>query len=139
MTIHVERLQDEAIIVYRYPEKLESNQEIRDATVAEADLVLKMPDPVIWVIHDTRRLTIDFGRLVTALVTLTTEGPEGADDPRLRVAAISSSELVKLAAKAATQKQYGNWKVSIFETYEEALMHAREDLATERKNEIDNV
>jgi len=133
MTIHVERLEGEAVIVYRYPETLESDQEIRDALVAENDIAQAMPYPIIWVIHDTSQLKINFGRLVTALATLTTEGPEGFDDPRLRVAAVSGSQLIKFAAKAASQAQYGGWQVSIFETYEEALAHAREDLAQQEE------
>jgi hypothetical protein len=132
MAIQVERLDGEAIIVYRYPEKLESNQEIRDALVAENDIAEAMPDPVIWVIHDTSRLKIQFGRLVTALATLTREGPEGFDDPRLHVAVVSNSELIKFAAKAASQPQYGGWKAFVFDTYEQALAHTRANLAQQK-------
>jgi hypothetical protein len=46
----------------------------------------------------------------------------------LRIAAVSRSELIKLAARSASQQQYGGWKVMIFDTYEEALAHARKDL-----------
>jgi len=130
MAIQVEQLEGEAIIVCRYPETLESDQEIRGALVAENDIAQAMPDPAIWVIHDTSRLKINFGRLAT----LTTEGPEGFDDPRLRVAAVSGNQLIKFAAKAASQAQYGGWQVSIFETYEEALAHAREDLAKQQEH-----
>ena len=67
MAIQVEQLKGEAIIVYHYPEKLETNKEIRDALIVENDIAQAMPDPVIWVIHNTSRLNINFGRLVTAL------------------------------------------------------------------------
>ena len=129
MAIQVERIVDEPIIVYHYPEKLQSNEEIREALIEATELNKTMTDPIIWVIHNTTKLTLNFGTLVTALSTLTREGPEGFDDPRLRVAAVSQSELIKLAARSASQKQYGGWQVSIFETYEEALAHAREDIA----------
>jgi len=129
MPIKVEFIKDAPITVYHYPEKLESDQDLRDAVAEATKHNRDLPDPVIWVIHNTTKLNIDFGTLIIALSTLTRGGPEGFDDPRLRVAAVSSSELVKLAARSASQKQYGNWQVSIFDTYEEALTHAREDLA----------
>jgi hypothetical protein len=133
MPIQVEFMKDEPITVYHYPEKLESNQDIRDAVIEATNHNRNLTDPVIWVIHDTTHLKLDFSTLVSALVTLTKEGPEGFDDPRLRAAAVSSSELVKLAAKAAGQRQYGSWQVAIFNTYEEALAHAREDLAQRKQ------
>jgi hypothetical protein len=68
-----------------------------------------------------------------ALVTLTKEGPEGWDDPRLRIAAVSRNELIKFAARSASQRQYGSWQISIFDTYEEALAHVREDLVQRKE------
>ena len=133
MPIEVELMKDAPIVVFHWPEKLKSNQEIRDALEESTNQVRNIPDPVIWAIHNTTNLTIDFGTLVSALVTLTKEGPEGFDDPRFRVAAVSSSELIKLAARSASQKQYGGWNVFIFDTYEQALAHAREDLAQRRE------
>jgi hypothetical protein len=133
MTISVEKLQDEPIIVYRYPKKLESNQELRDALVAENNIVQKLPDPVVWVIHDVSQLTINFSSLISGLVTLTKEGPEGFDDPRLRIAAVSKNEWIRFAAQSASQRQYGGWQISIFDTYEQALAHVREDLAKRRE------
>lgn len=129
MAIQVEQIGDEPIIVHHYPEKLGSNQDVRDALAAEYAIFQRLPDPVVWVIHDTTKLTIDFGTLISALVTLTREGQVRPDDPRLRVAAVSRSELLRLAARSASQKQYGGWKVSIFDTYEHALNHVRADLA----------
>lgn len=133
MAIHVEKLKDEPIIVHHYPEKLSSNQDIRDAITAEYAIFASLPDPIVWVIHDTSRLTIDFGTLISALVTVTREGQARPDDPRLRVAAVSRSELLKLAARSASQRQYGGWQVSIFDTYEQALTHARRDLAQHKE------
>lgn len=134
MPIQVKQIGDEPIIVHHYPAKLESNQDIRDAIAAEYAIFQSLAAPVVWAIHDTTRLTIDFGTLISALVTLTREGPIRPDDSRLQVAAVSGSELVKLAARSASQRQYGGWSVSIFDTYEQALAHAREDLA-QRKEE----
>ncbi len=136
MVIRVEKIKDEPIIVYHYPEKLESNQEIRDAVIEGTNLNRNMPDPVIWVIHNTSKLKLDFSTLVSGLATLTMDGPEGFNDPRLRAAAVSSSELVKLAARSASQKQYGGWQVAIFDTYEQALAHAREDLARQKEQGV---
>ncbi|MBN1312231.1 MAG: hypothetical protein JXB30_12500 [Anaerolineae bacterium] len=133
MPIKVEFIEDMPITVYHYPEKLESNQDLRDALALATDHNRNLPDPVIWVIHNTSKLNLDFGTLVSSLVTLTKEGPEGFDDPRLRVAAVSGNELVKLAARSASQRQYGGWQVMIFDTYEEALAHAREDLARQKE------
>ena len=129
MTVPVEKLQDGPIIVYHYPEKLESNQELRDALIAENDIAQSLPDPAIWVIHDASKLSIHFSALISALITLTREGPEGFDDPRLRIIVVSKSDWIKFAAKSASQKQYGGWQISVFDTYEQALAHAREEMA----------
>ncbi len=133
MPVEVEFIQDAPITVYHYPERLESDQDLIDALVEATKHNQNLPDPVIWVIHNTSKLTLDFSTVVMALVTLTRDGPEGFDDPRLRIAAVSSSELVKLAARSASQKQYGGWQVAIFDTYEQALAHAREDLAQRKE------
>jgi hypothetical protein len=135
MPIQVEFIEDAPITVYHYPEMLESNQELRDALEEATTHNRKLPDPVIWVIHDTSRLRINFSALIMAMVTLTREGPEGWDDPRLRVAAVSRNELIKMAARSAAQRQYGGWNVMIFDTYEEALAHAREDLTQQKQQE----
>jgi hypothetical protein len=128
MTVKVEFIEDAPITVYHYPEKLESTLELKDAVIEGTNHNKEISDPVIWVIHNTSQLKINFSSLIMALVALTKEGPEGFDDPRLRIAAVSSSELIKLAARSASQQQYGGWKVLIFDTYEEALTYAREDL-----------
>ncbi len=133
MAIQVERIGNEPIIVNHYPEKLESNQELRDALVAENNIAQNLPDPVIWVIHDTSQLTINFSALISGLITLTREGPEGFDDPRLRIAVVSRSKWIQSAARSASQKQYGGWQISIFDTCEQALAHAREDLAQRKE------
>ena len=133
MPIRVEFIEDAPITVYHYPEILESNQELLDAVTEATNHNKNLPDPVIWVIHNTTKLKINFSALIMALVTLTKEGPEGFDDPRLRVAAVSKNELIKFAAKAASQRQYGSWQVWIFETYEEALAYVREDLAQQKQ------
>ncbi len=129
MPIEVEFIQDAPITVYHYPEKLESNQEIIDSLVVATNHNRNLPDPVIWVIYNTARLKLSFSALFSALVTLTKGGPEGWNDPRLRIAAVSKNEMVKLAAHSASKQQFGSWQVVIFDTYEEALAHARKDLA----------
>jgi hypothetical protein len=132
MPIEVEFIGDAPITVYHYPEELESNQELLDAVVKATNHNQNLPDPVIWVIHNTSKLKINFSSLFMALVTLTREGPEGFDDSRLRIAAVSNSEMIKMAARSASQRRYGGWQVFIFDTYEEALAHAREDLAQQK-------
>ncbi|MBN1428557.1 MAG: hypothetical protein JXB07_09230 [Anaerolineae bacterium] len=139
MAIRVEKIENEPIIVYHWPEKLTSNQELREALEEATQYNPTIPDPVIWVIHNTGHLTIDFGTVVIALSTLTKGGPEGFNDPRIQIAAVSQSELVRLAARSASQKQYGNWQVVIFDTYEQALAHVREDLARQKSTECQHL
>lgn len=134
MPVRVEFIQDAPITVYHYPEKLESDQELIDALVEATNHNQNLPDPVIWVIHNTSRLRINFSSVITALMTLTRGGPKGWDDPRLRIAAVSRNEMIKLAARSASKQQYGSWQVMIFDTYEEALAHAHEDLAQRKEH-----
>lgn len=131
MPIQVERLPNEPIIIYHYPEKLANSHEIT-AALEEAIRVhqSKMDaDPIIWVIHDTTDLKIDFGTVISMIATLTKDGPEGFDDPRLKVAAVTKSDLIRFVARSTNQDQYGNWNVRVVETLEEAIACAREDIA----------
>lgn len=134
MAIKVERIPNEPIIIYHYPEKLTSNSEITEALQEAITLHQSTmdDDPIIWVIHNTTELKIDFSTVITMLATLTREGPEGFDDPRLKVAAITQSELIRFVAKSTRQEQYGGWNVIVFETLEEAIAHAHEDIARGR-------
>ncbi|MEL6272956.1 MAG: hypothetical protein AAFU54_03235 [Chloroflexota bacterium] len=51
-------------------------------------------------------------------------------DPRLHILAVATNPIVKLAAKAgAQQDQYGNARLMVFDSREEALAYAREQVA----------
>jgi len=131
MPIQVERLPNEPIIIYHYPEKLVTGSEITEA-LEEAIRVHQSTmdaNPVIWVIHNTTDLKIDFSTVISMIATLTKDGPEGFDDPRLKVAAVTQSDLIRFIAKSTNQDQYGGWKVRVSESLEEAIAYAREDIA----------
>jgi hypothetical protein len=131
MAIKVERLPNEPIIIYHYPEKLAANSEITEALQEAITLHQSTmdDDPIIWVIHNATQLKVDFSTVITMLATLTRDGPEGFDDPRIKAAAVTQNDLIRLVAKASRQEQYGSWYVKIFETLDEAITYAREDIA----------
>ncbi len=131
MAIKVERLPGEPIVIYHYPEKLRATSEITEAlqeAISEHQSTMD-DEPIIWVIHNATALKIDFSTLITMVAALTKDGPEGFNDPRIKVAVVTQSEIIQFAAKSTRQEQYGSWNVVVFEMLEEAIDHIREDIA----------
>lgn len=128
MSITSERLPGESIVIYHYPERLHSTAAIYEAVEA-AQIHLQAIQGPVWIIHNAAELKLDFGELVTILGTLVKAASVTGADTHVRIAVVSSSELVQFGAEAAGQEQYGNFNVHSFNTCDEAIAHARHDLA----------
>lgn len=128
MTIEVTRLPGEPILIYTYPERIRSEQEVRDALEIGGSHEMEM-DGDIYIIHDASRLKLDFSEMLTTLAVLTREMPNPQDMPRIRLYAVGSDQMVQMAAKASAQDQYGGLNVAMFDSLDAALADIRARIA----------
>jgi hypothetical protein len=82
----------------------------------------------LYSIYDLTEMKMSFGDLVMALSNQAQKAPGAMADPRVTTVIVGSSELVKFGVEAFKQEQYGNLKFPLFESVEEALSYAREQL-----------
>jgi len=83
----------------------------------------------LYSIYDLTEMKMTFGDLVMALSNQAQKAPGAMADPRVTTVIVGSSELVKFGAQAFQQEQYGNLKFPLYESVDEALKYAREQLA----------
>jgi len=126
MTIKVTRVPDEQIIIYDYPEHIQSEQEVHEALAESARHEMEL-EGNIYVVHDASRLQLDFSQMLTTLAALVRDIPNPEDLPRMRIYAVGSHEMVRMAAQASAQDQYGNLNVSMVDSLDAALddIHGR--------------
>jgi hypothetical protein len=86
-------------------------------------------EPPVYCIIDARDLHISFGDLVQGLFQGTRGDAALFKSPKLRFVIVGSGAIIKTGAAALGQAQYGEVPVKVFETAEEALEHARQELA----------
>ena len=91
-------------------------------------MVEQLESPVYCII-DARELRIGFGDLVQGLFQGTRGDAALFKSPKLRFVIVGSGALIKTGAAALGQAQYGEVPVRVFDTAEEALEHARQELA----------
>jgi hypothetical protein len=80
---------------------------------------------LFFVVGDYRQIDLSFGDMVIGMGSLRQLPGAG----QVQIVAIGSGEIMKLAADAASQKQYGQYNVVLVATPEEAFNH----VANERK------
>ncbi len=83
----------------------------------------------LYSIYDLTEMKMSFGDLVMAMSNQAQKAPGAMADPRVTTVIVGSSEMVKLGVQAFQQEQYGNLRFPLYESVEEALKYAREQLA----------
>jgi hypothetical protein len=122
MPITIEPRPQERILLTTYDQPFDADIDVGQAVVAINEFAPKV-EGAFFVLVDLRRVDLPFGGLVMALGTLR-HLPDG-----VHFVIIGSGDMVTLAAEAAKQKQYGEYRIPVFATPEEALNH----VANERK------
>ncbi|HEC22202.1 MAG TPA: hypothetical protein ENI95_04725 [Chloroflexi bacterium] len=89
-----------------------------------------------FLIADLSNMIASFSGVVRGLAAATRKRGQETDnpmlDPRLQTVIVGSNALARLWAEAMGQMHYGGRKVPFFETLEEALTYAREQIAEQK-------
>ncbi len=130
----IERLPGEPIHVITF-DKIITGDEMRCACDQSLELMQDVfeddPDNMIYRIVDLTKVNLTFPQLLDVMTSTVKERntPGSALDPRIcHIAVIKPGGLVALGAKSMSQRQYGNLHVAIFESREDALAYAREQV-----------
>ena len=126
MTIKVERLHDEPIIVVTWSNPSDVQKESPQKFV-EVDALIGS-DEKVYVIDNLTNVKIDFSTLVSGMAAQRAKVPGAPSDPRIHSILVGSGVLWELASKGARQFQYGSIDIPLFPSLEAALAHVREKI-----------
>jgi hypothetical protein len=131
MTINVEQLPDEPIIVATFVEPMNYQEEapwmfqrfveLRDAALEGYSRY--------YTIIDTNGVKAGFSEIVFMLGESRTARQNRREDRPVSLALIGSGGLMEMAAKAMSQRQYGGTGMRLFNTLDAALETIRAELA----------
>jgi len=127
MKFTVERLPNEPILMITILKDYVVGKDTPDI-VRTVDSKIGKDETGLYSIYDLREMKMTFGDLVLALSNQSQKAPGAMADPRASAVIVGSSEMVKLGAQAFQQEQYGNLKFPLYQSVEEALSYAREQL-----------
>ncbi len=130
----VKRIQAEPILICTFTNTI-SGEDLEYAWSKSVklteDILTGNSDAHIYRITDMREVTFHFGQLVSAMAA-SQRGhniPGSTSDPRfIELAVLKPGGLVHMGARSMAQSQYGGVKIEIFETVEEALEYARQQI-----------
>lgn len=129
MPAFAEKLPNEPIIILAVSDPSDKlADEMKAAYVDIARWAVEIDGPYIR-ITDATGLNITFGEFVKVLSAASTSGPGSASDPNATTLLVATDDLVKFAAEALAQEQYGNLNIGLFESRDDALAHARAEIA----------
>ena len=132
MPYTVEQLPGEAIIRVVFTNPVDFQHDIDDLLAQLLDIAKDIPGSRAYVIYDVRGFKIGFSELVMALAAaLRPSKSDLAWDTRIRGAVVGATGLLKLGFESAKQAQYGGINFEPFNTFEEAVAFAREQIAQE--------
>jgi hypothetical protein len=124
MGIKIELRPQERILYSTYLPPFEAEADSQTSLKAILDFAKTM-NGLFFVVTDVRQIDLSFSDLVLGMSTMR----ELAMNVQMQIVAIGSGDMLKFAADAARQKQYGQHNVVLVATPEEALNH----VANERK------
>ena len=120
-------LPEEPILIISYlGERVEQDIPASSAEIAQ---MLDGIEGPIYRIVDFTKAKIDFAVLVEGLARSTRKDPGTFSDPRMRPIFVGTQEMVRFGAESASQDHYGNLKIMVVGTREEALAYARQQIA----------
>lgn len=120
------KLPDEPIIIVT----LEDPFTVEDAkNTAQETPQYRSEDYVSFMISDASNITLPFSEMMMIMAEVAGEGAGKINDPQMRVVSVGNDEMVKFAAEAYKQDQYGAADVQMFEAVDDALQYVREQLA----------
>jgi hypothetical protein len=131
MTFRIEQLPDEPIIMVSVSSEFSVARDMEHSEDELRTLLDGMSEPVFLIAEAQKISSGGVDNLVAAFNRGARQGKQPLwHHPNLReIVIVSTSGLVKLAAKGVDSPIFGNLKMSVFDTPEEALAYTRSQLA----------
>ncbi len=126
MTISVEKLSGEPIVLVKTSNPLDASQDV-PYLFQELGRVFDESPEQLFDITDASGLKMSFGEMVSALAELTRGEHSPLRHPKVMgYAIVADSGLIQIGAKALGQVQYGGISATVVKTLDEAFVVARE-------------
>jgi hypothetical protein len=99
----------------------------REATFQQVAALVEDASETVYVIDDFSDVPLRFDDIVLKLAHLTRNKPGSPSDPRIQYLLVGTHEMLELAARSASQRQYGEVEMPLFESIDDALEYARRE------------
>jgi len=129
-TVSVEKLQNEPIVIMHLHETDQSQASSRQEFTAQIVTVLDAASEPVFLVFDMGDIRPVFSDIASGTHEAT-HGSNFLAHPNVReILTVTSNRVFRLATMGLRSKAFGNLKVQIFETVEEALEYARSNMET---------
>lgn len=127
MAIVVSRIPNEPIIVATLEGDLTVEQ-FKEMFIRSVEITKEIGGHVFR-ITDARNVTATFGELFGIIAAASKGVPGSTTDPNVTPILVGSNQMVKLAAQAFRQKQFGGVEIPLFQKMEDAMTYIYLELA----------
>ena len=127
MAITVSRIPNEPIIVATLDGDINAEQ-FKEMFIRSAEITKEIGGHVCR-ITDARNVGVSFGELFGIIAAASKGVPGSTTDPNVTAILLGNNQMVKLAAQAFRQKQFGGLQIPLFQRMEDALEYVYLELA----------
>jgi hypothetical protein len=129
MSFRVERLAGEPILLVTVPEDFDVKNDL-PAAIKQIREILDGSEEPVYHTHDVHPFQMSFDDMMAAMRLLTQGEMAILRHPNIREVLVAADDtMIRAAAKALALVPYGGLPVRVFETLDEALAYAREQIA----------
>jgi pimeloyl-ACP methyl ester carboxylesterase len=129
MTYSFEKFPGEPIVLLTLTEEFDIGRDMPQAVREQNELMDSLDEDLYFVVNATS-LKYDFGSLVSGLALAARGEAAALQHPRIKKAVlVGAAGLIKLAAEAFGQTQYGGLSVAAYDTLDEAFAAIRSEIA----------
>jgi len=109
-------------------------EDTRQSSVATAEFIVEMGGPV-HIIADLTNIQASFGETLMILKDQSAIGAGTTSDPNVLLALVGTHTMLKLYADAMAQPQFGQIRIPMFKTIDDALAAARIEIGNRKDAE----
>lgn len=127
MALEVERIGNEPIVVMHFLEPFDGAADVGRANEITAQLLQEMGAPIYRIEH-VGHMELDFSKMVAGLGASKKAVTGSMADTNVYGIFVGEGDIPEMTAKAFSQGQYGGKEVPFFNSVQEAITHARQQM-----------
>jgi hypothetical protein len=125
---HIEKVPDLPVLRITLNSTYKARAHQRASTVAVNEYMDQMSEKV-FLLYDMGNVKVDWGEMIMGLADARDAYKEGEHRNYRETVIVVRNMLLKMGLRALGQQQYGNMRVTIFETVDEALDYVKSRLS----------